>query len=119
MSLDCAVDEVSCGNNHVVAYNESLNKIFLWGSNGQGQIDVFKKEQMYKKPKALSFGAHVSNFKVVARGDVCVFFCDEELSKADLEMHRVPREDILNTIHELGSKADQRSTACGTGASKK
>ena len=106
MSLDCAVDAVSCGNNHVVAYNESLNKIFLWGSNKQGQIDVYKKEQIYAKPKALSFGAHVTSFKVLARGDVCVFACDEEISQKDLEMERVPREDILNVIHELGSKHD-------------
>lgn len=92
----------------MVAYNESLNKIFLWGSNKQGQIDVFKKEQTYPKPKGLSFGAKVESFKVVARGDVCLFFCDAEINQEDLEMNRVPREDILNVIHELGSRLTRK-----------
>jgi alpha-tubulin suppressor-like RCC1 family protein len=101
--LDCAIDEITCGNNHVVAYNNSLSKLYFWGSNRQGQIEIFKKEMVYRKPRILSLGSHVTSFRVLARGDCTVVLCDEDLKKEDFEMSQMPKEDILAEIHELGS----------------
>ena len=103
----------------MIVYNESLNKIFFWGSNKQGQIEIFKKKQNYTKPKAVSFGSHVKSFKILARGDVSVFLCDEEITEQDLEMVQVPKEDILGIIHELGSKHNKRSITYGIEGSRR
>lgn len=119
MSLDCEIDDISCGNNHVVVYNKNLGKIFFWGSNNQGQIDVFKKQNIYKKPKALSLEAHIDSFMILARGDSSIFLCDSEIQKNDLEMTQVPQEDILGVIHELGSKNNKKNIVYGIKELKK
>ena len=106
--MDCAIDHITCGNNHVVAYNTSLNKLFFWGSNKRGQIEIYKKENIYKKPKGLSLGPHVTAFKVEAKGDSTVLLTDSEVTKEDLEMVQVPKEDILGVIHELGSRLTRK-----------
>jgi hypothetical protein len=99
----------------VVVFNESLNKVFFWGSNKQGQIEIFKKKQSYPKPRAVSFGSHIKMFRIMARGDATVFLCDEDIAEKDLEMVQVPKEDVLGIIHELGSKHNKRSIICGIG----
>ena len=103
MSLDCAIDQISCGNNHVVAVNHSLNKLYFWGSNHQGQIEIFKKQGEYAKPRGLSLGSHVHGFQVMTRGDCTILLTDAEMQKEELEMTQMPKEDVLGEIHDLGS----------------
>lgn len=100
--LNCGVDKIAVGNNHVAAYNKEMSRVFMWGSNLQGQIDVYRKESKYEEPKILDFDAKIKDFEVYCGGNSTVFLCDnEEVREQTLEMdHKLP-DDIFKEIKEF------------------
>ena len=101
VNLDSSVDEILCGNNHVIALNYSLKKIMMWGNNENGQIDIFKKNKFYSEPKIIFLDRNVENFKVIAKGDYSGILMDRSIDHKDLEMEMQNKEDIFEIINSL------------------
>lgn len=103
--LESTIDNIAVGNNHVVAYNKELSRVYLWGSNLQGQIDVFRKEVKYVTPHLIEFDREVQDFEIHCGGNSTVLLCDKDnIIEEDLAMDRKLPDDIFKEIKEFSGK---------------
>ena len=48
VSLPCKIEYICCGLNHVIAINNSRERIFGWGSNKFGQVHPLSSEKVFE-----------------------------------------------------------------------
>lgn len=87
----------------MIVWNNSLKKIFLWGNNQNGQIDIFKKHIEYKTPKIIFLERSIENFKIIARGDFTGILIDKSINYKNLDMKPQLKEDVFEIINRLSS----------------
>jgi len=48
---DFSITQIACGNNHVICFERENRNVFAWGSNSQGQIIPYIKDEVIQGAK--------------------------------------------------------------------
>ena len=64
VQLPTSVNQITCGRNHVYAFNTELKQVYGWGSNMFGQLSLKNKGQNVFSPRQITSLCEMDVFRV-------------------------------------------------------